>query len=410
MATATGLPEDVEKLLTCPVCLDVFTKPVVILPCQHNLCRRCAEECYDRRGRVIGLGGKFACPTCRFEVMVDRTGVHSLQRNLLVENIIDMYAAQLAKPKAPEPEPEPVREPTPPPTQHVPICDEHEGERLNIFCLTCQKPTCSMCKVFGKHQGCEVVPITKAYDDHKGELRDHVSRLGKGIELIQSVQIDTERKRSSVEDAGKRAKNEVNQAFQQLCALLEKRKTAMINQIQTDVNEHVGILTDMCTSYKKQREEIQKVMNEAMKLTEEPEPTAFLEKSRTMISKVMNQSRSADVRPPTEIIPEMKQYNVDFQRYHQVCQQIDFVGKGGASPKMSRPDSARSAAARNPIVDPTMIPGLARPPPMPAPMNTSSNQSGSRSQTTNQSAAHDDEMDALREMTEAMKMAESGGV
>lgn len=36
----------------------------------------------------------------------------------------------------------------------------------------------------------------------------------------------------------------------------------------------------------------------------------------------MNQSRSADVRPPTEIIPEMKQYNVDFQRYHQVCQQV----------------------------------------------------------------------------------------
>ena len=36
----------------------------------------------------------------------------------------------------------------------------------------------------------------------------------------------------------------------------------------------------------------------------------------------MNQSRSADIRPPTEIIPEMKQYNVDFQRYHQVCQQV----------------------------------------------------------------------------------------
>ena len=31
-----------------------------------------------------------------------------------------------------------------------------------------------------------------------------IFRLGKGIELIQSVQIDTERKRSSVEDAGKR--------------------------------------------------------------------------------------------------------------------------------------------------------------------------------------------------------------
>ena len=109
--------------------------------------------------------------------MVDRHGVHGLPRNLLVENIIDMYAAQLAKPKEPEkPVYEAPREPTPPPAQHVPICDEHENERLNIFCLTCQKPTCSMCKVFGKHQGCEVVPIKKAYDDHKGELRDHVSR------------------------------------------------------------------------------------------------------------------------------------------------------------------------------------------------------------------------------------------
>jgi len=91
-----GLPEDIERLLTCPVCLDVFTQPVIILPCQHNLCRKCAEECYDRRGRVVGLsGGKFQCPTCRYEVMVDRHGVYSLPRNLLVENLIEMYAVSL---------------------------------------------------------------------------------------------------------------------------------------------------------------------------------------------------------------------------------------------------------------------------------------------------------------------------
>ena len=50
-------------------------------------------------------------------------------------------------------------------------------ERINVFCLSCQKPTCSMCKVFGSHQTCEVVPIKKAYDDQKGELREHISRL-----------------------------------------------------------------------------------------------------------------------------------------------------------------------------------------------------------------------------------------
>lgn len=74
----------------------------MILPCQHNLCRKCAEECYDRRGRVVGLsGGKFQCPSCRYEVMVDRHGVYSLQRNLLVENIIDMYSVSHQKQVSP---------------------------------------------------------------------------------------------------------------------------------------------------------------------------------------------------------------------------------------------------------------------------------------------------------------------
>lgn len=36
-----------ERQLICPICLEVFTKPVVILPCQHNLCRKCANELYQ---------------------------------------------------------------------------------------------------------------------------------------------------------------------------------------------------------------------------------------------------------------------------------------------------------------------------------------------------------------------------
>ena len=39
-------------------------------------------------------------------------------------------------------------------------CADHEGEKLNIYCLTCQKPTCSLCKVFGSHRLCNVAPLT----------------------------------------------------------------------------------------------------------------------------------------------------------------------------------------------------------------------------------------------------------
>lgn len=39
--------ENLEKQLICPICLEMFTKPVVILPCQHNLCRKCASDIFQ---------------------------------------------------------------------------------------------------------------------------------------------------------------------------------------------------------------------------------------------------------------------------------------------------------------------------------------------------------------------------
>ncbi|MEQ2282112.1 Tripartite motif-containing protein 55, partial [Ameca splendens] len=95
----SALMESLEKQLICPICLEMFTKPVVILPCQHNLCRKCANDVFQasnpylstRSGSTVTSGGRFRCPSCRHEVVLDRHGVYGLQRNLLVENIIDMY-------------------------------------------------------------------------------------------------------------------------------------------------------------------------------------------------------------------------------------------------------------------------------------------------------------------------------
>lgn len=44
-----------------------------------------------RSSSTVTSGGRFRCPSCRHEVILDRHGVYGLQRNLLVENIIDMY-------------------------------------------------------------------------------------------------------------------------------------------------------------------------------------------------------------------------------------------------------------------------------------------------------------------------------
>lgn len=47
------------------------------------------------------------------------------------------------------------------------MCKEHEDERINIYCVTCEVPTCSMCKVFGAHKDCEVAPLQNIFQGQK---------------------------------------------------------------------------------------------------------------------------------------------------------------------------------------------------------------------------------------------------
>lgn len=47
------------------------------------------------------------------------------------------------------------------------MCEEHEDERINIYCLNCEMPTCSLCKIFGAHKDCQVAPLTSVYQQQK---------------------------------------------------------------------------------------------------------------------------------------------------------------------------------------------------------------------------------------------------
>ena len=47
------------------------------------------------------------------------------------------------------------------------MCEEHEEEKINIYCVTCGVPTCSLCKVFGAHKDCEVAPLANVFQNQK---------------------------------------------------------------------------------------------------------------------------------------------------------------------------------------------------------------------------------------------------
>ncbi|XP_053337835.1 tripartite motif containing 101 isoform X2 [Clarias gariepinus] len=297
-----------EKQLICPICLEVFSKPVVILPCQHNLCRKCANELYQ-----VGIGGRFRCPSCRHEVVLDRHGVYGLQRNLLVENIIDVYKQASASC-------------VPPPKPLAQInCEEHEGEKLNIYCITCQIPTCSLCKVFGAHKTCQVAPISDVYQQQKTELTDDVGSLVATNDRIQTCINDLEEICRSIEENSKNQKQILCEKFDRMSGILEERRKIMLQQITYEEDEKASLAQSLVHTYSEHVGTNSQLVQTALNAMEEQEMAAFLQNSKYLMKQVNEATKSAPVETLEPGFENMDHFKVDFNVEERALYQLDFI-------------------------------------------------------------------------------------
>ncbi|XP_023248761.1 tripartite motif-containing protein 54-like [Seriola lalandi dorsalis] len=313
-----------EKQLICPICLELFNKPVVILPCQHNLCRKCANELYQpslfqARTTMMVNSGRFRCPSCRHEVVLDRHGVYGLQRNLLVENIIDIYKQEVSNnDNATSPLPLP-----PPPA--LPTCSDHEGERVNIYCLTCQVPTCSLCKVFGAHQSCQVAPLTDIYQQQKDELSGGVSSLVAVNDKIQALIDELEETCRNIEENCKAQKQSVCDKFSRMVSILDERHKAMTQRISSEQEEKTGHAQALVRCYGDSVEANAKLMERAASSMEEPDMAAFVQNSRELITKVIAATSSCPTEMLTPGYENISDYKFNFSRQERALKSIDFI-------------------------------------------------------------------------------------
>ncbi|XP_056335513.1 tripartite motif-containing protein 55a [Danio aesculapii] len=317
--------ESLERQLICPICLEIFTKPVVILPCQHNLCRKCANDIFQasnpylptRGGSSLGSGGRFRCPSCRHEVVLDRHGVYGLQRNLLVENIIDMYKQESSSSK-PEPQ---VKE-------EVLMCEEHKDERINIYCVTCSVPTCSLCKVFGSHQTCEVAPLKSVYESQKTELSDGVGLLVGNNDRIQGIISQLEETCRSVEENGRRQKSRVCEWFDRLYALLEERRGDLTLKITAEQQEKLDYISGLQRKYREHLDNSAKLVETGIQTMEESEMAIFLQNTKPLLQQIAESRNVSHLEKVERGYENMDHFSANFQSERRAILSIDFIKDG----------------------------------------------------------------------------------
>ncbi|XP_046565510.1 E3 ubiquitin-protein ligase TRIM9-like isoform X2 [Haliotis rubra] len=77
--------DPMERQLSCSVCLELFTDPV-LLPCLHSLCRPCVEKL-----TTSVTSQTFKCPECNSQVSLGASGYASLKRNFPLSSMVAIY-------------------------------------------------------------------------------------------------------------------------------------------------------------------------------------------------------------------------------------------------------------------------------------------------------------------------------
>lgn len=127
-----------EEDLTCPVCCDIFTDPV-LLSCSHSFCRGCLKHCWDT--------GIRECPVCR-----KKASKCNPPCNLALKNVCEAVL-QVRRLSSVEGE-------------DKVNCILH-GEKLKLFCLNDKQPICVVCQLSKLHKTHDCSPIDEALLDCK---------------------------------------------------------------------------------------------------------------------------------------------------------------------------------------------------------------------------------------------------
>ncbi|XP_064243897.1 tripartite motif-containing protein 55 isoform X3 [Passer domesticus] len=262
-----------------------------------------------RGGTTVASGGRFRCPSCRHEVVLDRHGVYGLQRNLLVENIIDIYKQESTRPER---------------KCDQPMCEEHEDERINIYCLNCEMPTCSLCKIFGAHKDCQVAPLTNVYQQQKSELSDGIAVLVGSNDRMQGIVTQLEETCKTVEECCKRQKEQLCEKFDYLYSVLEERKNEMTQIITRTQEEKLEHVRSLMKKYADHLEAVSKLVESGIQFMEEPEMAVFLQNAKTLLQKITEASKGFQMEKIEDGYENMNQFTVNLSREEKIIREIDF--------------------------------------------------------------------------------------
>nr|XP_056701008.1 zinc finger protein RFP-like [Euleptes europaea] len=187
--------------ITCPICLEYFTDPVV-LDCGHSFCQECITRCWGESETEA------TCPQCR-EAAPQRNFRPNQQLASLLEIIKKAAKGERAEGR-------------------MGVCKLHEGP-LKLFCKDDQAPICLVCEKAKEHRTHRVVLAEEAAEEYKEKIVAQMKSLEKEREILIGHKLAEEQrsKRCRFEEE----KLKIQAAFSQMYRFLKDKERFILSEL-----------------------------------------------------------------------------------------------------------------------------------------------------------------------------------
>ncbi|KAG7488445.1 hypothetical protein MATL_G00032920 [Megalops atlanticus] len=225
MASSPALP---EEDLTCPVCLDIFTEPV-LLKCSHSFCEACLQ-------RHWAQAVSRECPVCR-----RKSSMELPPRNLALKNLCEAFSKQRIQRAAAGSEA---------------LCTLH-GKKLRLFCLEDEEPICLVCQTSEKHENHKLRPVQEAALKYKEELQIVLRPLQKKLQVLNEEKMQRDQAAVLIKSQAQETERQIKSEFEKFHHFLQQKEAAMMTALKEEEQQKSRAM----------KEEIEKITKDISCLT-----------------------------------------------------------------------------------------------------------------------------------------------
>lgn len=231
--------QSLEEQLRCPVCLDVFTEPLM-LQCGHSYCRCCV------RSMTMDMLGQLQCPVCRCAVDGDNP-----PPNLSLARIIEV-----------------LQEVSVSGGDQQDFCPQHDNP-LSLYCEAEQVLICGLCGSIGAHRGHKITPLSSVYSRMKEDISCLMTEFQHQRHKLEDQICKMAYNKSRIINEADVMKWVIRKEFGELRRCLEEEELGFMEQVETSTTALIASLQNQTDQLNQNLNQLQKAHNTLQDLSDE---------------------------------------------------------------------------------------------------------------------------------------------